>query len=81
MGYQRTPNARDDLYILIDENFGVEEGSKDAVLQELISFLDCGTLTEFIDHLRQTGYITVDEDSDSDAEEDDSMDTESYEVA
>ena len=80
MGWRGTQNARDELYVLIDQNFGVGMGSKDAVLQELISFLDCDTITEFIDHLRQTGYIVDDEDSDSDAEEDESIDTESYEV-
>ena len=82
MNYRRTPNARDELYVLIDNHFGTSLEYKNIVLQELISFLDCDTITKFIDHLKQVDYIyTPDyEDSDSDAEEDDSIDTESYEV-
>ena len=84
MGY-RTPNARDDLYVLIDNHFGASLEYKDIILQELVSFLDCDTIKKFIDHLKQVDYIYTpdDEDSDSDAQEDDwddSIETDSFEV-
>jgi|LWDU01.1.fsa_nt_gi hypothetical protein len=83
MGFPRTQNARDKLYNLIDNHFGDSIEYKDIILQELIGFLDCDTIKKFIDHLKQVDYVyTPDyEDSDSDAEKDDSIDTESYEVA
>jgi len=76
----RTPNARTRFYELFHESMETDGELTSTILHELLSFLDCDTITEFIDHLRQTGYITDDEDSDSDAEEDDSIDTESYEM-